>query len=93
MKGKKTRKFRGIDLRDSISLMKDPAGSVLVLLHEKSFRMNEPKFERPETELDYHLNNPMTSVKELAEVIEPNDALKERVIARANSASKGVTAM
>lgn len=69
--------------------MKDPAGSVLDYLHEKSFKMNEPEFERQEAELDYRLNNPMTSVKELAEVIEPNEALKERVIARANSALYG----
>jgi HD-like signal output (HDOD) protein len=51
--------------------------------------MNEPEFEKQEAELDYRLSNPMTSVKELAEVIDPNEALKKRVIARANSALYG----
>ena len=51
--------------------------------------MNETEFEKHDAEIQLRLNDPMTSVKDLAEAIEKSRELTERVMARANSALYG----
>jgi HD-like signal output (HDOD) protein len=51
--------------------------------------MNEQELERNQESLLRRLNDPTTSLAELAQLIEPDEVLSGRIIARANSALYG----